>query len=332
MTTCSIIIITRNRADSLAKTLGSLANIEVPEWLQASILVVDNGSTDATPEVVANCGISHLPVRYIREARKGKSYALNSALAASKSEILLFLDDDVVPPLQLLAGMCAPIIAGKADAIAGGVRLAPDLVRPWMSQRHRAMLAETEHLDKEHPAEMIGANMAIGRHVLQRVPAFDPELGPGALGFGEDTLFAFQLIEAGYRLRGALDVEVEHHPDPKRISRKSMLRAARTGGSVWSYIQYHWLHESVDRKPIYLIKQMLRLLFRRYLTMRQGRPEGVPEWELQNCLEIWTLFYFLRRAVMRKPRNYAFKGLIKQGGANCLPNVHALSPASINGI
>lgn len=332
MTSCTIIIITRNRANSLASTLAALANIEVPEWLQADVLVVDNGSTDATPEVVANCGLSHLPIRYIKETRKGKSYALNSALTASKSEILLFLDDDVVPPRQLLAGMCTPIISGRADAIAGGVRLAPHLNRPWMSKVHRAMLAETGHLDEEHPKEMIGANMAIGRHVLRRVPAFDTELGPGALGFGEDTLFAFQLTEAGFQVRGAFDVVVEHHPDPERLSRKSLLRAARVGGKVWSYIQYHWLHESIGRKPIYLVKSSLRLLIRRCLTLHQRQPEGAPEWELQNCMDIWVIFYFLRRAIMRKRRNYALKGLIKKDAANCPRNLHAISAAPIDGV
>ena len=50
--------------------------------------------------------------------------------------------------------------------------------------------------------DLTGANMAFARRVLDKVPGFDRELGPGGLGFCDDTLFSLQLRTAGFRLAG----------------------------------------------------------------------------------------------------------------------------------
>ena len=60
-------------------------------------------------------------------------------------------------------------------------------------------------------------NCAFRRHVLERVYGFDPELGPGALGLGEDTLFGLQLTEAGYKIEYAKNALVVHFPDKSRL-------------------------------------------------------------------------------------------------------------------
>jgi hypothetical protein len=128
--------------------------------------------------------------------------------------MILFTDDDVRPPEDWIDGMCEPILLGKAQAVAGGVRIAPKLHRPWMEALHRGWLASTEGIDPAAPYTMFGANMGFSREVLSKVPAFDTELGPGALGFGDEMLFSWQLLEAGYQIHGALDVAVEHHFEP----------------------------------------------------------------------------------------------------------------------
>ena len=70
-------------------------------------------------------------------------------------------------------------------------------------------MASTELLSAEAPEYLVGANMALSREVFAKVPGFDPELGPGALGFYDDTLLGWQLQEAGYTIGSAFDVVVE---------------------------------------------------------------------------------------------------------------------------
>lgn len=93
----SVVICTRNRADSLRETLDCLAAADRRE-LAVEIVVVDNGSEDATRQVVGSFA-SGLRVRYLFEPTTGtygKSHALNRALAArGLGDIVAVLDDDM---------------------------------------------------------------------------------------------------------------------------------------------------------------------------------------------------------------------------------------------
>ena len=228
----SIIITTRNRASLLRGTLESFRRLVVPAALSTELLVVDNASSDESAEVIKSTGLPQLPVRYLYEPGPGQSNARNSGLAHARGEIILFTDDDVRIPPNLLEAMCRPILCGHADAVAGGVKLAPELHRPWMKRLHRTWLASTERLNPAAPREMIGSNMAFSRRVLSRVPQFDPELGPGALGFGDETHFSARLLKAGFVIAGCLQVSVEHCPDVARLGRRSWLASAWKRGAT----------------------------------------------------------------------------------------------------
>ncbi len=310
--TASIAICTRDRAESLRATLGALERTSVPDEIRPEVLIVDNGSVDPTADVAAAWAPQGFVVRYVRAACGGVAHARNAALAAATGKIILFLDDDVRPPPQWLPGMCAPILAGRADAVAGGVRLAPHLERPWMERPHRTWLADTGYLDPHAPQEFVSANMAIGRHVLERVPAFDPELGPGALGLGEDALFSWQLLRAGFAIAPALDVAVEHHFDARRLTRRGFRDAAAHRGRTLAYQRHHWEHLEVP--------EVARRFRRRRLKFALGMvthpfppTEGMPIWEMFLREDLAFLRHY--RLERTRPRNYERFGLIKHSGA-----------------
>ena len=307
----SIIICTCSRAEHLRQTLESMAGLCVPETMPIELVVVDNGSTDNTAEVVKSCRLPKMTVRYVHEPRRGKGYAYNRALAEAAGSIFLFTDDDVRFPANWIAGMCEPILSGRADAVAGGVRFAPHLLRDWMTLEHRSSLASTERLNPDAPEEMVGANMAFARKVLEKVPQFDVNLGPGALGFGDDTLFSFQLKQAGYTLAGALDVSVEHHFDPSRLTRTSHLQAAEKFGRTRAYLTYHWQQNSVSRPRLFLAKRSLRLIYSRLrLKSEIARAEGMPLWEKNILMDIYFYRQYLQEQA--KPRLYDRNGLVKR--------------------
>jgi len=60
-----------------------------------------------------------------------------SLIFAIATAPLLFSDDAVRFPPDWIVPRIAPIVAGRADAVAGGVRLAPPLLRPWMGSTRR---------------------------------------------------------------------------------------------------------------------------------------------------------------------------------------------------
>ena len=91
-----------------------------------------------------------------------------------------------------------------------------------MNHTHRAWLASTaDYLSPENPSEMCGANMAVSRRVFEQIGGFDPELGPGITGGGEESLLSWQLKRAGFRLVAAPEVQVEHHPIPPASGMKA---------------------------------------------------------------------------------------------------------------
>jgi glycosyltransferase involved in cell wall biosynthesis len=88
MPSVSVIIPTRNRAALLPRAVESARRAGAV----AEVIVVDDASTDATPEVCARLGIRHLRAR----RSLGPGGARNVGLVASKSEFVSFLDDDDV--------------------------------------------------------------------------------------------------------------------------------------------------------------------------------------------------------------------------------------------
>ena len=180
-----------------------------------------------------------------------------------------------------------------------------------MTLEHRTSLASTERIDPDAPQEMVGANMAFARRVLEKVPQFDVNLGPGALGFGDDTLFAFQIKEAGYRLIGALEVEVEHHFDPARLTRQSLLASREKFGKTSAYITYHWSQTQVPRPYLRLAKRFLRLLcWRLRFKDEISSNEGIPLWESIVLTDIHFYREYLRER--SRPVFYDKRGLVKR--------------------
>jgi glycosyltransferase involved in cell wall biosynthesis len=105
----SVVICTRNRATSLKETLTHLADGD-RSGIDVEIVVVDNGGTDATPEVARDFE-NHFPVRYVFEPRQGvfgKSHALNRVLDEGLlGRIVAVLDDDMTPHRDWFQGVAA---------------------------------------------------------------------------------------------------------------------------------------------------------------------------------------------------------------------------------
>lgn len=276
----SILISTRDRADSLARTLESVAAAKVPERCNVEVILVDNGSTDATPEVIRSFNPSSKEVQFLVEPRPGKARALNRALRKANGEIFLFTDDDVRVPRHWIEGMISPIRTSSADAVAGGVRLASYLRHHGMNQQTAALLAATEgQIDPNRPGRLVGANMAIHRRVFDVISGFDVELGPGRLGLEEDTLLSLQILHAGMRIAGASDVVVDHCPGKDRVTHTALQQAAERVGRSDAYVSYHWRHQGGSRMRSWFgwIDASSRLAV--YRLFAKTPTQGLRNWE-----------------------------------------------------
>jgi glycosyltransferase involved in cell wall biosynthesis len=318
---CSIIICTRNRAATLERTLHAFQSVKAPDGWSVELIVVDNGSTDETAIVVNNARHSTIDIRYVFEAHPGKCRAQNTALAVARGEALLFTDDDVEPASNWLECMVRPLLEKRCEAVAGRILLSPELRRSWQTHMHRIWLADVPVLGTECP-ELVGASMGIHRSVFDKIDAFDEELGPGASGFGEETLLWMQMKEAGLRIRAVHDTFVTHHPDPSRLTRSCWLAAAARYGLTRAYLAYHWEHSPVPCPTLHAIIVRFKLILRRLLS-RSARPEaeGCPAWEMSYLARIESLMRYIEES--RRPRNYERRALRRRN----LLHVAAQNPA-----
>ncbi|MCL4560300.1 MAG: glycosyltransferase [Chloroflexi bacterium] len=211
----SVIVSTRDRADSLALTLDSLLALDYPDY---EIIVIDNApSTEATAELLRNryAGISN--VVYQREDRPGLSNARNRGLRQAGGKILAFTDDDVVVDRSWLTRLAAAFAIAEKVACVTGIIFPAELETPaqaWMEQYNgfnKGFVRKIYNLQEHrvpHPLYPYaagwfgaGANMAFDAAILKRIGGFDPATGAGTPAMGGDDLAAFfEVVSRGYTL------------------------------------------------------------------------------------------------------------------------------------
>ncbi|HUF30207.1 MAG TPA: glycosyltransferase [Gemmatimonadaceae bacterium] len=196
----SVVICTRDRPNSLARCLDSIAQIDYPEF---EVVIVDNApSTDAARRLAS----SH-DFRYVEEPIPGLDWARNRGIATATHEIIAFTDDDVRvdrlwlqgiaraftgDAIGLVTGFVAP---GSLDTEAeqqfelfyGGMSkgFAPHTLHPATAEPWR--LISTQHLG-------VGANMAIRRTALAQIDGFDTALDVGTPSHGGGDLDLFHRV------------------------------------------------------------------------------------------------------------------------------------------
>jgi glycosyltransferase involved in cell wall biosynthesis len=236
MVDLSIIICSYNRCQSLHKTLEVLHRsiaLYPGTW---EIVVADNGSTDDTAGVTEKHG-----ARRVWTAQPNKSLALNEAVAQTETEYLLFMDDDIIVEPEWVQKMVEPLENG-GHGVVGRIVVPEERRLPWMNVYHLALMAHTNHY-VHGVGDLVGGAMGIHRRVFATIPSFDPEVGPGGLGYGEDTLFSAQMKSARMKIAYAQQATCYHYCDPDRFCRKGFLERAISQGQSQAYLHYHWLHE-----------------------------------------------------------------------------------------
>jgi len=249
----SVIIATRNRSVLLARMLRSLDRALLAAEVDAQVVVVDNGSSDATAAVVADW-IRCAPGRTsICVPQPGKAHALNRGLDLVQAPLLAFTDDDV----ELRSDWLREIMRFVAQhphysAAVGRVLLPLDVTDPTLQARVRHYRTiplfdggDTVRDDRH----LYGANMMVRRAVFERVGPFNERLGPGASGLHEDGDLARRILQAGMRIGYMPAATVYHVVEPERLTfeyfRSLHLRDARSRFEMdpqgnWLRSLLHW--------------------------------------------------------------------------------------------
>ena len=159
----SAIIAVYNGAERLRE---AIASIQAQDFAPFEIIVVDDGSTDATPDVIASYGTA---VRALRQEHAGLSAAHNLALRHVQGEAVAFLDHDDLWPPHSLASMAKLLQSDPAiDIVSGQVEMRYERSAP-PSEEMRRCLVTTNRPFMMH-------SLLIRRQVFDRIGKFDEQL------------------------------------------------------------------------------------------------------------------------------------------------------------
>ena len=202
----SVVIATKDRAALLDGALASLrAQENAPEY---ELVVVDNGSSDATPDVARKHGALYA---FVAEPNRGK--ARNAGIARASGEAIAFVDDDVVTPPHFLAAHAA---AHDADvfplAVSGPIVNVPDAAtrpKPTAANVSRAFF--------------VTCNVSVRASSLRAVGGFDEAFD---LYGWEDTELGARLRAHGVKRAFAWDAYLWHIKPPTPESLEEALGKA----------------------------------------------------------------------------------------------------------
>ena len=229
----TVAICTRNRAGFLEKAVNSV----LPQITgDTEILIVENASTDGTPEVAARLSAAHPRVRVCREDEVGLSAARNTALREARGRYVLFLDDDAVAEPGWLTGYQRFFAAPPSDRIAvvGGA-VFPDYEIPapkWFgAQINQWNLGELARRVSARGGPW-GCNCAYLRDVALRAGMFDAHLGRKgeSLGAHEESDLNQRLQNAGYEIWWLPGAGIRHFIAADRLNFRWVSRAIFSEG------------------------------------------------------------------------------------------------------
>ncbi|MFH1419308.1 MAG: glycosyltransferase [Planctomycetota bacterium] len=203
MTDVSLIVPAYNAEETLPALLTSVESQDLPPH-QYEVLVVDDGSTDASASLVHE----HRNVRLLSQSNRGPGAARNLGARHALGKIIVYTDADCrLPPDFLSQHARLHALHPEVDGIAGAV--APATSLPLAS----AVLADHlcnwfnahDRLPPRAPEYMWGANMSVNRRVLEAGIRWSEERITG-----EDVDFCSQMNALGMSLRFFPECFVRH--------------------------------------------------------------------------------------------------------------------------
>ena len=174
----SVIVPTWNRPEPLRKALeGLAAQNDAPPF---EVLVIENGST-----VTDSLGPVFPRFRFLRRVERGVCAARNMGLREARGELLIFLDDDVVPIPQFVAVHVAAHHGSAGRVVIGHTEFIPD--ENSVSYSARRQTAEASQWAQQllrrpetrcAPSDFSTGNFSLRRDLLLAVEGFDESFDP----------------------------------------------------------------------------------------------------------------------------------------------------------
>ena len=200
----SVIIPVYNAARTINKTIGAILSL-VEANPAVEIIAVDDGSIDATPEILK----TFKQIKTIRQENSGPAAARNTGAKAAAGEILVFTDSDTIPEAKWLFQLTRPFENPEIMATTGTYSIAnPNSPLAEIIQKE----ISNKHASYDEFIKFGGTyNLAIRRSLFQKIGGFNEGYRRAS---GEDNDLCYRILREGYLLKFVPQAIVAHyHPE-----------------------------------------------------------------------------------------------------------------------
>jgi len=191
----SVVIPAYNEEAVLENCVASVLRSDYPEL---KIILVDDGSTDRTAEVMAGFAQRHEHVSFVHQSNAGKGAALNRAMEHADGDVLLFVDADGIFAPDTVRRMVEGFTSSEVGAVCGDdrpVNLDSVLTRLLAMISHVGTGLVRRSLAMLRCMPIVSGNVgAFRRDVLEQTGPFNTET------LGEDLELTWRVHRAGYQV------------------------------------------------------------------------------------------------------------------------------------
>jgi glycosyltransferase involved in cell wall biosynthesis len=217
----SFVVIAYNEEHHVCRCLEA---IEAQEGLENhEIIVVDDGSTDATADLVREMQVRNDSLRLIEQANHGRGAARAAGVKSAAGDLIAMVDADICLPHNWLATCLSSI--EEYDVVGGTAVPDGDVTYLYNTFRLTAVGA---------PA----TTTVTGNNGLYRRRVFDHVMFDEQLREGEDIDINHKLLARGYRLACLAGLQVEHHEN-KSLGRSVTWLYESGRGATRQFFRYH---------------------------------------------------------------------------------------------
>jgi GT2 family glycosyltransferase len=228
----TVVVPTWNRAALLGDCLRSLEAQEYPSD-RFEILVVDDGSSDATEEVARRHAAGARGVRYVGRPHGGLNAARNAGLAEAAGDPICFIDDDADAP----AGWLRALVDGalrypRAGCLGGPVRLRFEATPPRICEMESWIweAALDYGTDEREVPHINGCNLTVRRAAVDAVGTFDASLPL----YGDETEWQARLVDSGFTIQYLPGAWIWHRRTADDLAWRTMLRRRFRQGRAYT--------------------------------------------------------------------------------------------------